>query len=156
MTIQRTPLPDSFKEPWDNWVLSLAELEKVYLSRQYYKHSFQMSNTRTVHIFSDASKDAIGAVAYLQLFGSHDLEPSVSFLLGKRKLAPNGGNTIPGMELCAAVELADIIREELDISKQDFGFYTDILVVLGYLTNTTRRFCLCIEPSEPDSCIGCA
>lgn len=65
------------------------------------------------------------------------------FLLGKGKLAPNGGNTIPGMELCAAVlgiEVADIIKEQLGIPSECFRYYTDSQIVLGYLTNTIRRF----------------
>lgn len=96
-----------------------------------------------MHVFCDASKDAIGAVAYLQLFGPVSSKPTLSFLLGKGKLAPNGGNTIPRMELCAAVlgiEVADIIKEQLGIPSGCFRYYTDSQIVLGYLTNTTRRF----------------
>lgn len=96
-----------------------------------------------MYVFCDASKDAIGAVAYLQLFGPVSSKPTLSFLLGKGKLAPNGGNTIPRMELCAAVlgiEVADIIKEQLGIPSGCFRYYTDSQIVLGYLTNTTRRF----------------
>lgn len=65
------------------------------------------------------------------------------FLRGKGSLAPNGGNTIPGMELCAAVlgiEVADIIKEQLGIPSECFRYYTDSQIVLGYLTNTIRGF----------------
>ncbi|XP_055996295.1 uncharacterized protein LOC130046878 [Ostrea edulis] len=137
------PVPELFKKPWDVWVQSLTELEQVCIPRQYSDHSYTDSNVRLVHVFCDASKDAIGAVAYLQLFRPAGPEPTLSFLLGKGKLAPNGGSTIPRMELCAAVlgvEVADIIKEQLGIPSECFRFYTDSQIVLGYLTNTTRRF----------------
>lgn len=95
-----------------------------------------------MHVFCDASKDAIGAVAYLQLFGPVSSKPTLSFLLGKGKLAPNGGNTIPRMDRTAVlgIEVADIIKEQLGIPSVCFRYYTDSQIVLGYLTNTTRRF----------------
>lgn len=137
------PLPERFRESWSTWVQSLAELESVRIPRQYSKHSYADSKERLVHIFCDASKDAIGAVAYLQLIGADGSEPTLIFLLGKGKLAPSGGNTIPRMELCAAVlgvEVSDIIKEQLGVPSECFRFYTDSQIVLGYLTNTTRRF----------------
>lgn len=93
-----------------------------------------------MHVFCDASKDAIGAVAYLQLFGPVSSKPTLSFLLGKGKLAPNGGNTIPRMDRTAVlgIEVADIIKEQLGIPSVCFRYYTDSQIVLGYLTNTTR------------------
>ena len=98
------------------------------------------SEARLVHIFCDASKDAIGAVAYLQHFGPNGTKTTLSFLLRKGKLAPNGSNTIPRMELCAAVLGAEIIKEQLNIPSECFRYYTASQIVLGYLTNTTRRF----------------
>ena len=137
------PIPANFKEPWDSWVQSLSELERVSIRRPYSELSYMDSEARIVHIFCDASKDAIGAVAYLQLFGPNGTKTTLSFLLGKGKLAPNGSNTIPRMELCAAVlgaEIADTIKEQLNIPSECFRYYTDSQIVLGYLTNTTRRF----------------
>lgn len=122
---------------------SLTELESVCIPRQYSKHSYSDCEECLVHVFCDASKDAIGAVAYLQLVRAEGSEPTLSFLLGKAKLAPSGGNTILRMELCAAVlgiEVSDIIKEQLGVPSECFLFYTDSQIVLGYLTNTTSRF----------------
>lgn len=88
-----------------------------------------ISNTalrREIFIFSDASKDAIGTEAYLKL--SDAKFSHISFVLGKAKVAPASGHTIPRLELCAAVlavELAETIHEQLHISMQDMHFYTD-------------------------------
>ena len=76
------PIPANFKEPWDSWVQSLSELERVSIPRPYSELSYMDSEARLVHIFCDASKDAIGTVAYLQLFGPNGTKTTLSFLLG--------------------------------------------------------------------------
>lgn len=69
-----------------------------------------------LHVFSDASKKAICAVAYIKVTSS-DGGTEVGFVLGKARLAPQPALTIPRLELCAAVlavELAEVIAEEID------------------------------------------
>jgi hypothetical protein len=66
--------------------------------------------------------------------------------MGKVKVSPTNGHTIPRLELCAAVlsvETADIVKQELNIDSKDFHYYTDSNVVLGYVTNETVDF-LCM------------
>jgi hypothetical protein len=135
------PLPDALKQKWESWLLSLKELEYFRIARQYTGPSFVGSTRQEVHIFSDASKEAIAAVAYLKLY--HGDSVNISFLFGKAKVAPAHGNTIPRLELCAAAlaaEISDTIRDQLEIDPDNFFYYTDSRVILGYLTNETRRF----------------
>lgn len=73
----------------------------------------------TVHIFSDASTDAIDAVAYLKLFDIN----STCFMLGKAKIRL-GLRTV-----VLAVELSDIIRDHLELEPINFFYYTDSRVV---------------------------
>lgn len=135
------PLPESFREQWERWVESLHHLEEVEVSRMYGELSLSQVSSTEVHIFCDASKDAIAAVAYIKTMGEDSSD--VGFLLGKAKVAPNHGHTIPRLELCAAVvavELAEVAKEQLDLKKEDFHFYSDSRVVLGYISAETRRF----------------
>ena len=100
------------------------------------------ASRKEAHIFCDASKEAIGAVAYLKIFDVNR-DSSVYFLLGKAKVAPSHGHTIPRLELCSAVvavELADTIRDQLNVDLDDVKFYSDSRVVLGYIHNEKRRF----------------
>ena len=87
----------------------------------YCSTSYSGATRREVHIFSDASKDAIASVAYLKLIMDNRVD--VSFLMGKAKVAPTHGHTIPRLELCAAVlsvEISDILKQELEIDSCDF------------------------------------
>lgn len=77
-------------------------------------------------VFSDASTKAIGAVAYLKVL-QKDGQVEVGFVMGKKaKLAPLSEPTIPRLELCAAVlavEMADLIEDELDLELNDKVLY---------------------------------
>lgn len=83
-------------------------------------------------MFSDTSKKAVVAVAYLKLSYA-DKCNHVSFMMSKAKLASLPEHTIPRLELCAAilaVELTDLISSELDINLDAITFFTDSKVVL--------------------------
>ena len=67
----------------------------------------------------------------------------MSFLLGSSRIAPRKTVSVPRLELCAAMEAtqaASKVIEDLEFPKQSVFFYTDSRVVLGYLTNTIKRF----------------
>lgn len=101
---------------WSEWINSLESLKGIKIPRCYTSQLPKATNTET-HIFSDASEKAIGAVAYLKTSFS-DNSVSIGFLIGKAKLAPTKGHSLPRLELCAAVmaiEIHEIIRDSLDI-----------------------------------------
>ncbi|KAG7470266.1 hypothetical protein JOB18_028772 [Solea senegalensis] len=67
----------------------------------------------------------------------------VGLVSSKAKLAPRPDHTIPRLELCAAVmavNLAEVIISEIDITFDAVNYYTDSKIVLGYLYNEKRRF----------------
>ena len=85
---------------------------------------------------------AVAAVAYHKMFYT-DNECELGFVLGKSKLSPKHGHTVPRLELCSAVlvtEIASAVKNHMDIPFHDTYFYSDSKVVLGYLYNRTRRF----------------
>ncbi|XP_069114405.1 uncharacterized protein [Argopecten irradians] len=136
------PLPDDLQEEWKHWVESLQELNTLTVPRTYSPIPIYNAAYRDIHVFSDASEKAIGAVAYIR---THDEQGNIhlGFVLGKSKLAPSHGHTIPRLELCGAVlavEIAESIAEHLDLQLSDFKFYSDSRVVLGYIHNESRRF----------------
>ncbi|XP_068250242.1 uncharacterized protein [Palaemon carinicauda] len=70
------PLSDEIATEWISWRNTLQELEKLRIPRTYvpYLRTTDISGT-----------------------------PSLGFVLGKAKVAPTGGHTIPRLEFCAAV-----------------------------------------------------
>ena len=132
------PLPEESLVRWDGWTQSLCRLEKLNIPRKYLPVGYFQLKEKTVLIITDASEVA---VAYL--FDSHSGEVNLGFIEGKSKVAPKPTTSIPRLEFCAAVlgvEIATIIRDQLDIGPHCFKFYTDSRIVLGYVYNRTRRF----------------
>lgn len=82
---------------------------------------------------------AVAAVAYLHST-SRNSQTDTGFVFGKSKLAPRPDLTVPRLQLCAAVEIADMVIEEIGLQFNGIQFYTDSKVVLGYIHNQTKRF----------------
>nr|XP_034311384.1 uncharacterized protein LOC117684234 [Crassostrea gigas] len=135
------PLPVNNLQKWNEWQSSLHCLNDIAIPRMMSHTSVSSVQTAEVHIFSDASENAIAASAYIKTVS--DGQTSVRFIMGRSKLAPLNGHTIPRLELCGAVlatELAKIISVQLGIPLKTMRYYTDSRVVLGYIGNRTRRF----------------
>ncbi|KAK0139045.1 hypothetical protein N1851_024400 [Merluccius polli] len=127
---------------WNTWRSSLKDLTSLQIPRTYSEISPAKGSRRELIVFCDASTKAIGSVAYLKLTET-DRNVHVGFVMGKAKLAPLPEHTVPRLELCAAVlavELAELISSEIDMELEDTIFYSDSKVVLGYISNDTRRF----------------
>ncbi len=136
------PLPHDQELEWELWRDSLKLLENWRISRTYFATSFQETTEKEVIVFSDASEKAIAAVAYLRSTNG-DENQHTGFILGKTKVAPSHGHTIPRLELCAAVlavEIAAVVCQHLDLPTESVRYFSDSKVVLGYIHNNTRRF----------------
>ncbi|XP_071177980.1 uncharacterized protein [Mytilus edulis] len=137
------PLPNNLLSDWQRWKQSLQDLETLEIGRPFTSQSLNDSTTEgESHIFSDASKEAISSVAYIRTFDKNG-NSQLGFLVGKSKLAPCHGHTIPRLELCGAVlstELTTFIQNEPKLPLSSTHFYTDGQVVLGYIYNEKRRF----------------
>ncbi|KAK3731883.1 hypothetical protein QZH41_005772 [Actinostola sp. cb2023] len=136
------PLPKEYKKAWEAWRSSLDGLTDLKVQRSYTSKALTTATRKEIHTFGDASSDSIAAVSYLRVVWPNG-HVDVSFILGKAKLAPTRATTIPRLELCAAVlatEITLLITEELDVCPDSVTYYTDSRVVLGYLSNETRRF----------------
>ena len=63
--------------------------------------------------------------------------------MGKSRVVPKKFISIPRLELTAAllsVKMACMLKKKLDINCADEVFWNDSKVVLGYITNTVKRF----------------
>ncbi|XP_063758693.1 uncharacterized protein LOC134877201 [Eleginops maclovinus] len=141
------PLPPQMEAEWNSWRDSLKALEDLHIRRCYIPVSLSSTQTKELCIFSDASTVAIGAVTYMRATDAEG-QYHVGFVMGKSKLAPRPAHTIPRLELCAAVlavELYELISDEMDVEVDTVKFFTDSKIVLGYIHNCTRRFYLYVS-----------
>ncbi|XP_069129320.1 uncharacterized protein [Argopecten irradians] len=88
------PLSPKFKEEWENWCQSLRDLKDLSISRTYLPTSLSSTLQKEIHIFSDASEKAICAVAYIKAVDVNG-DSHVGFVMGKSKVSPKHGHTIP-------------------------------------------------------------
>ena len=86
-----------------------------------------------LHIFSDASLESMCIVADMRALTSNGTE--VSFVMGKCRTAPMKQNTIPKLELKAAlysVRLRQLIEKEHDIKMDSVTHWMDSMTVLRW------------------------
>lgn len=135
-------LPEQYQEEWEQWKQQLWYLENLEIRRTYLSIPTEKLLQKHVHVFTDASDEAIAAVAILRA-EDQDGNFHQGFIVGKGKVAPKKAVTIHRLELCAAVlgvKISQIIHDQLDIDPKDIHYHTDSKVVLGYIYNRTKRF----------------
>lgn len=136
-------IPDAEAEKWSQWLTSLPALSQVSIDRCIIPGEFDRSSLRAeLHMFSDASEMAYGSAVYLKVYDAQG-HSKRSLIIGKSRLAPIKALSIPRLELAAAVvavKLYQIVIDELDIQISDRYFWTDSMIVLGYIRNEQKRF----------------
>ncbi len=133
-----TPLSDEKFKEWKVWRDSLKELEHVKIPRTYATIPLFQAQRKEMCVFCDASTKAIAAVAYSRITSMNG-KVEIGFMFGKAKLAPRPEISVPRLELCAAVEIAETIEDEIDTKLDAVTFYSDSKVVLGYICNESRK-----------------
>ena len=134
------PLPIQYLPLWTEWKATLNDISSFSLPRCLIPKHF-INPRREVHVFVDASKDAIGHVMYLKSIMGDEI--NVTFLSAGSRVAPRAAANIPRLELCAAVEgshCASKIISELEFKPEKVVYYSDSTIVLGYLSNEEKRF----------------
>ena len=130
-------LPDDLINKWSKWCSELHQLSNVAVPR-----SLRLPNPIQVcsHVFSDASKQAYGAVAYLVCRYPDDTSTS-RIVVSKSRVSPTKTVTIPRLELMGAViatRLAKNINKTLEVEQTIF--WTDSTNVLYWIRNESREF----------------
>ena len=135
------PLSNLHLKEWKEWKNSLASIEGLKIQRCFHPRDFEKSNGVELHVFSDASMQAIGHVIYIRYENQNRIH--VSLVAANSKVTPRSANTVPRLELCAALDASTAAKEvtrALNIPASHTFFHTDSQVVMGYIKNMERRF----------------
>ncbi|XP_060845438.1 uncharacterized protein LOC132925023 [Rhopalosiphum padi] len=141
-----SPSPDIINK-WKNFTTELPALSSLSLSR-----FIDVCSSKAIQLlgFADASKKGYAAVVYLRVVDVQD-EVTVHFLTCKTKVAPLKASqtdeslTIPRLELCAALLLAQLLSHQLfvlrDIVTVDcVRAWSDSTIVLAWLNGDQKQF----------------
>ena len=134
-------VPDAIREAWLRWRSELNLLSTKYIPRCYFEKTSRVS-TFELHGFSDASEQAYAAVVYLRMVCT-DGDVQVALITSKTKVAPIKKLTIPRLELCGAVLLAqllDNVRKVFDLPTTQLYAWTDSTIILSWLNGDPKRF----------------
>ncbi|XP_039436949.1 uncharacterized protein LOC120418570 [Culex pipiens pallens] len=140
------PLPSMMGENWRKFEEQLPVLSSVRFAR-----CVVIPNATSVqlHCFSDASTKAYGGCVYVRSENAKG-EVMVRLLASKSRVAPLKVQTIPRLELCGAVlvaQLFKVLREALDIPV-DAYFWTDSTCVLCWLGSIPTTWNVGISPQD--------
>ena len=120
----------------------LGHLNRIQVSRCLIPPEFT-DGAFELHVFGDASNQAYGSVAFLRCLNRFG-NIHVVMLCSKNRVNPlKSTATIPRLELQAAVlctSLESSISKALSIQLLPTSFWTDSMIVLGFINNTQRRF----------------
>lgn len=135
-----TPVSEEVRSAWERWRLKLPELRKLKIQRCF-KPTENIVRTE-LHHFSDAAVEGYGQCSYLRMISDQG-DIFCSFVSGKCRVSPLKSMTIPRLELTAALtsaKVGEILNNELEYDIDENYYWCDSQVVLGYISNESRRF----------------
>lgn len=132
-----TPLNEKLSNRWHQIESSFPHINTLEIQR------FVGTSTQTfdIHGFADASQLAYGCCFYIRV--THKEEFKTTLLIAKSKVAPLVHQSLPRLELCAALLLSrtwDKIKFKFDRFKYRIFFWSDSKIVLNWLTNHSSSF----------------
>ena len=133
--------PDALND-WTGWCEEISALHDLNIRRGFHHADYKDDISVQLHHFADASMRAYGACSYLRIVDNAN-RVSVQLVMAKARVNPLASVTVPRLELMAAVvaaRLSVLLDRELGFKNIEHFFWTDSRIVLGYLSNESKRF----------------
>lgn len=130
-------LPGEYQTRWIRFYLSLKSIDQLNIPRRI---NTQNDCKIEIHGFCDASQEAFGASIYVRSVTPNG-QVSVNLYTSKSRVAPLRAITIPRLELCRALLLAELMddtRKELEvfnikINHSELFYWCDSTIVLAWI-----------------------
>lgn len=132
-------IPEEENELFASWLARLPEIAMLRLPRCYILGKYERID---LHVLCDASEQAYATAAYWRIKRS-DGSIAVVLVAAKAKVAPRKTQTIPRLELQAAVigaRLADTIKREHRVEIGQTTYWTDSSTVVHWIRHDMRRY----------------
>ncbi|XP_049300629.1 uncharacterized protein LOC125774511 [Anopheles funestus] len=135
-------IDDQSYDKWRKWIQLMQAIGSFEIPRSYFgsARSDEVKDLQ-LHVFTDASEQAYGAVAYFRATVNGQVK--CALVMSRSKVAPVKMMSIPRLELQAAVlgvrlSRAVIENHSLPITRK--FFWTDAKVVLSWIRSDHRRY----------------
>ncbi|XP_037929954.1 uncharacterized protein LOC119664555, partial [Teleopsis dalmanni] len=122
---------------WKRFRNDLQTLNTVKVPRHIFNSTVPCSIQ--LHVFTDASEKAYGAAMYMRAI-YNDKTITSRLLCAKSRIAPLKKQTLPRLELCAAllgVELAERVKQDLKYQNVPTYFWSDSKIVLSWIISSS-------------------
>lgn len=134
-----TELPIDLKNQWLSFLKDLKEINNLEISRQALISHYI---TIEIHGFSDASCKAYGACVYIRCCISNN-NFYAKLMCAKSRVAPLKQISLPRLELCGAVLLANLLKKceiALKVSFNQKYFWSDSMITLAWIKADSSRW----------------
>lgn len=125
-------VPTDIQNEWLSFYNELIHLNNLKINRQVTCNGFA---SLELHGFADASEKAYGACVYIKSCFENG-SSSIQLLSAKSKVAPLKPQSIPKLELCAALTLSKLIskiKRALTIDINEIYLWSDSTIVLNWI-----------------------
>ena len=134
--VEKMNWTSNLKEPllskWHAWVSELLDLKNLSFPRYV-----RIDHSTQIHVFGDASGTVgYGVAVYARNFDTKLKCFTSDLVLARSRINPKKELKLPRLELTAAVlcvEVAEMIRQELDLKKEQFFCWSDSEITLWWL-----------------------
>ncbi|XP_055859109.1 uncharacterized protein LOC129921330 [Episyrphus balteatus] len=134
------PIPTALMKEWEAFYRDFPLIERLRIPR--WTHISPTNMAIELHGFCDASMKAYGAAVYVRVLDSNG-NIHVNLILSKTRVAPSKRTiTLPRLELCGAVVLAQLlqyIKEVLAIPNVKMYSWTDFTIALAWIRATPAK-----------------
>ncbi|XP_055590152.1 uncharacterized protein LOC129742295 [Uranotaenia lowii] len=136
------PIDDESFEKWKRWTELLPAVGQVRIQRSYFGSALSKQiESLQLHVFTDASEQAYGCVAYFRVVVEGKVH--CSLVMSRSKVAPLALLSIPRLELEAAVlgaRMIHTVRNNHSIEIPQAFVWTDSQTVLSWIRSDHRRY----------------
>ncbi|KAF5302055.1 hypothetical protein FQR65_LT19138 [Abscondita terminalis] len=124
---------------WIEFLGDLSNLPTIKINRRVVFHA---NSTYEIHGFCDASTVAFAACVYVRSISDNG-NISCNLMCSKSRVAPLKVVTLPRLELCAAVLLAELVsrvKDSLRMNINNFYYYSDSMIALCWIKSCPTRW----------------
>lgn len=132
-------LPFNLHSKWNKFIENLKAIDKIKIDRAV---SILHREDVQIHGFCDASLEAFGACIFIRSNDNQN-QTSVKLLCSKSRVAPTKVQTLPRLELCAAVLLAELLNKvitSLGDQYTNIVCWSDSTVTLAWIAKPSSEW----------------